>query len=155
TIYDSKIVGLQAGRNPSLFEFLEEALVELAVGVNVPLQKCVLDRALVEFIRLLLLLIKSGMKHVFTLQGRIVLAADLGDDFLHFPLDLGIDLFELVADLIDLGVRRSELRTQFRGLNFEISLFAAQGVQQASTGLLGAESIFDGTGISSDGVRIS
>ena len=98
-IHDAEVVGAQPGGNAGFLQFLQQSLVELAVGVDVALEQAVFDRALVELIGFLFLLFERVMQHAFPLQGCQVPPMDLARDLFQFSLNLRVDFLKLVVQL--------------------------------------------------------
>ena len=57
-IDEANVVGSQPGSDSRFFQFLEQALIQLAIDVHVTLQQAVLDGVLIELVGFLLLLLE-------------------------------------------------------------------------------------------------
>ena len=95
-IDDAEVVGVEAGGDPGFLQFSPAVLHKAAIAIEIALQQAVFDGALVELVRFLLLFFESVVQHVFALQGRHILPADLARDFLGFGENLRVDLFQLI-----------------------------------------------------------
>ncbi len=69
-VNNAKIVGVKAGAHARFFQPFQQAFVESAVGVHIALQQTVLDRALVQLVGFLFLLLHG----FFSMLSRCVAA---------------------------------------------------------------------------------
>ena len=120
-----KLLDFNPAETPASLSFSRSPSYSVRLVSDVALQHVVFDGALVQLVGFLLLLFERVVQHVFALQGRRVLAANLARDLLHLALNLRVDFLQLIVQLRQLGIGGAELRTQIRGLNLQIGLLGA------------------------------
>ena len=62
------VIRSQTGGDSGFFQLLQQTLVECPVSFDVALQQAVFDRAFIELVGFLLLLVHGGVQHAFALQ---------------------------------------------------------------------------------------
>ena len=129
-INDAKVIGAQSRGDARFLQFFQQSFVECAVAVQVALQDAVLDRALVELVRFLFLLLKGFAQHIFALQSGLVPPVEVVDGLVSFRLKLVVNLLQLVIELSDFRIRGTELGAELSNLDSETGLLFAQLVQK-------------------------
>ena len=133
-VHGTEIIGPQAGRYASLFQLLEQTLVEGVRLVSTSrFSKLVLDRAFVQVVGVTLLLFQGIVQHA----SRSCAAAwnsprTRSTTFFQFNLNLRLYLGELAVELSYLGIRWAKLSTQHRDLDPGLGLLcllASRGVE--------------------------
>ncbi len=102
-IDDAEVIGAQSRGDAGFLQFFQQSLVESTVAVQVALQDAVFDRALVEFVRFLFLLLKRLAQHILALQSGQILSLEVVDGLVGFRLQLAVDLLQLVIELSIFG----------------------------------------------------
>ncbi len=98
-VHHRNIVGADTGRHPNLLVALQQAVIQLAVGVDLATQDIELDAAALQFQHVPFELVEIGPQQRFLGPGRLVgggyRAADIG----HLLIDLSVNLVDLAAEL--------------------------------------------------------
>jgi hypothetical protein len=111
------VVRSQARGYARFLEFLHQAFVKRAITVQVALQQTVLDGALIQLIRLLLLLLHRLAQHALMLKRSQISAPHPRHDLGHFHLELSIYFFQLSIQLHNFWKGISELGSKLRDLD--------------------------------------
>ena len=69
-IDDAEVIGAQSGGDASFLQLFQQSFIESAVAVDVALEQAVFDRALVELVCFLLLLLEGLAQHGSRAAGR-------------------------------------------------------------------------------------
>ena len=154
-VHNLEIVGLQSLRNTRFFELLQQAFIKLAVGFEVTLQQTVFDSAFIQLVSRLFLFFQRLREQVFPPQGRGVLTLHFAGNLFHLGFKLVVNFRQLVIQLNQLGVRRTELRVEVGNLNPQVGLFRAQRIEQLGCTLSSRACVYKPPGTRGDRIRIA
>jgi len=110
-----------ARRNARLFHFHQETLIELPVGIRLPLEDVILNPLLLHLHGLHLLLLKRLPKKRLFPKARLVVASDPQNHFVDFTVQTLLEHLHLILEAHHLRVFRLERLRKFHILGFELN----------------------------------
>ena len=105
-VHHGNVVDAHPAGHADFLVALQQAVVELAVGIHLALQQVVLKAAVLPAEHRLLALLQLGGELAFLAQRGLVIGFERAERRLGFLVDLGLQLLDLAFDLLHLGVAR-------------------------------------------------